>query len=109
MEAIIMPRPALKGGAFMEALERSIRLGIQKERVIEQARMNRIARQADAIGGRAIAGLGQCAMRIPTTIYLRWLQEGKMKDPEFRKSLWRDNPELRAAGFKPGKKWQPGR
>lgn len=44
-----------------------------------------------------IEGLGQLHMSIDPDIYWRFelLQPGCWKDPEFRRSMLRDNPELR--------------
>lgn len=97
---IIIPqsRPKEDKG-WWDTLERNIRLGIGREKVLQQQELADTAKAEREISRRTVNGLGQLRMTIPTSIYLHWhlSEPGCWNDKKFKDEFYRDNPEVRAS------------
>lgn len=87
---------------FVRELMREIRGQIPEEKVkanLRQIRLANIMRQAGSI---KVEGLGQLKARIDPRLFFRWQREypGCWDKPEFVKRMLRDNPQMRAPGYK---------
>lgn len=85
------------GTAFMEGLERWIRLSSEQDVHDYAAREESARREKMQMGKHKVEGLGQLKAVIPLRDYLRWSQqEGPdvWGDATFRKEFYRDNPDL---------------
>jgi hypothetical protein len=91
--------------AWWDGVMRGIRLGIGKEKVLQEQRMKDMARAEQEIQRKTVDGLGQLTAIIPTDVYLRWDQyaPGCWNDKQFGREFLRDNPSCRAA--KPVKRY----
>ncbi len=98
MDIIIPEFPAGNGSAFMDGLERELRLGIEREKVNYGLRARMIGEgiRASDTGRRCVDGLGQLTAVIDARTFFRW----EMEDPDFWadrgnfKRFVADNPEV---------------
>jgi hypothetical protein len=100
MSNIIIPKTRPKEDtAFWDGIERSIRLGLNKEKVLAEQRQRETARYEAMIPRQTVDGLGQLTAVIDLQTYLRWhhYQPGCWNDKKFGKEFVRDNPAVRAA------------
>ena len=90
---------------FWDTIERNIRLGIGKEKVLQEQRMRENARYEAMIPRKTVEGLGQLTAVFDLQNYIRWEQDmpGCWGDKSFSREFIRDNPEVRAA--RPEKKY----
>lgn len=103
---IIVPKSRPKEDrGFWETLERNIRLGVGKEKVLLQQQMAENARLERMIGRKVVNGLGQLTAVIPARLYFRWndYQPGIWNDRKEANKIIRDTPEIQAA--RPDKKY----
>ena len=103
---VIVPKTRpLEDKGWWTALERSIRLGINKEKVLQEQQMRDTARAEALIERKTVNGLGQLSMVIPPSVYLQWhlSEPGCWNDKKFKADFYRDNPECRAS--RPVKKY----
>ncbi len=87
---------------FARNLEKEIRGQLPEEKVkanLRQIRLANIMRQA---GSLQIDGLGQLKARIDPRLFFRWELEypGCWKNKDFVKKMLKDNPHMRAPGYK---------
>jgi len=82
-----------------------MRLGIGKEKVLQEQRMKDNARLEAMTPRKTVEGLGQLTAVFDLQNYLRWDAEhpGCWGDKQFGREFIRDNPEVRAA--RPDKKY----
>lgn len=106
MTQLIIPkfRPADDRG-WWQTIERNMRLGIGKEKVLQEQRMKDNARLEAMTPRKTVEGLGQLTAVFDLQNYLRWDAEhpGCWGDKQFGREFIRDNPEVRAA--RPEKKF----
>lgn len=97
---IIIPKtkPAEDRG-WWETVERGIRLGINKEKVMLQEEMRKNAALEQMTGRRFVDGLGQLKAIIPARLYFRWqhMEPGFWNDRKEVNKFLDENPELKAA------------
>lgn len=96
---VIIPKtPPKEDKWWWQEVERNIRLGIGREKVLAQQEMAAIKKAQEAMDFKTVDGLGQLSMVIPLNTYLRWHQqeEGCWNDKAFKREFYRDNPEVRA-------------
>lgn len=97
---IIIPKTnPVEDRGFWETLERNIRLGIGKEKVLMEQQMRENARLEQMIGRKTVDGLGQLKAIIPARLYFRWAQmeQGFWNDRKGVNKFLDQNPELKAA------------
>ena len=103
---VIIPkfRPAVDR-AWWQTIERNLRLGIGREKVLQENRMKDTARLERMTARKTVDGLGQLTAIIDLQNYLRWDQQmpGCWGDKSFGREYLRDNPEARAS--RPEKKY----
>lgn len=95
---IIIPSFKEQPWSWQAEVERNIRTGIGKEKVMQKEAMARIARAEQALGPtKSIDGVGRKIASIPARMWHRWQREerGCWEDKGFLKDMLRDNPELR--------------
>ena len=103
---IIIPKtPPADDRGWWDTLERNIRLGIGREKVLQEAQMQDAAKAEREIERRTVNGLGQLKMVIPTSVYLQWhlSNPGCWNDKKFKADFYRDNEACRAS--RPVKKY----
>jgi len=86
------------GDADLEAAVRDELIrGQFAEQALALAEQERIAQANHQIERAFTDGLGQCTMAVDIGLYTYWEQRmpGCWSDPDFRKRMARDNPELR--------------
>jgi hypothetical protein len=96
---IVIPKTRPKEDtAFWQCLEKSIRLGLNKEKVLAEQRQRETARLEAMIPRQTVEGLGQLTAIIDTETYLRWhhFDPGCWSDKKFGREFIRDNPTVRA-------------
>jgi hypothetical protein len=80
-------------------MERNLRLGIGREKVLQENRMKDNARMEAMTPRKTVEGLGQLTAVFDLQNYLRWDQaeRGCWGNKQFVREYLRDNPEARAA------------
>lgn len=86
-------------------LERNIRLGIGREKVLQENRMKDNARLEAMTPRKTVEGLGQLVAVFDLENYLRWdhAERGCWGDKKFGRDFIRNNPQVRAN--RPDKKY----
>jgi hypothetical protein len=107
----------ITGDEDLDALVRQeLILGWHAEAAMAKARQARIAQANDRISNAAIEGIGQRIMSMDLFAFTDWerREPGITSDPEWRRTMMRDNPELRVK-YTPAKttvtvpaSWEPG-
>ena len=103
---IIIPTTRPKGDtAWWHTLEKNIRLGIGREKVLQEQQLTDVARAEAEVQRKTVNGLGQLSMIIPQSVYLHWhlSEPGCWNDKEFKRKFRSDNAQVRAS--KPEKKY----
>lgn len=87
---------------FARGLEREIRGQVSEEKVKANLRQLRLARIMREAGSVSIPGVGQLKARIDPRLFFRWQLEfpGCWNNPDFVKRMLKDNPSMRAPGYK---------
>jgi len=95
MEVFIPEFEGENGSAYMDALERELRLGIEQEKVNYGLRQALIQDELRGQQLRTREGLGQLSMVIDARTYFRWhmKEPGCWQDKGFVERFKKDNPE----------------
>lgn len=101
MEApnIIIPNFKEQPWSWQAEVERNMRTGIGREKVLMKEAAERMRRAEEALGPtKTIDGVGKKVATIPARLWFRWHQQefNCWQDKQFLKDMLRDNPELRA-------------
>ena len=91
--------------SFWETIERNIRLGIGRRKVLMEQRQREIARYEQMIPRKTVDGLGQLTAVIDMETYLMWdqVERGCWSNKKFGRNFIKHNPHVRAS--RPDKKY----
>ena len=101
MEApnIIIPAFNEKPFSWQAEVERNIRTGLGREKVMMKEAAMKLRRAEEALGPtKTVDGLGKKIGTIPARLWFRWHKQefGCWEDKKFVHEMLRDNEELRA-------------